>query len=148
MLAKILNWKTVLLGTVAVLGSLYFLQVIQAPKQVLKDVLIFEEGNKAVLKVEFNVPVRYENHFPEGVSDFIQVKIRAVSLGGIEKNEYVNEDIILSGWCEMIPITDIAYEGAVPGGPLLSFRFSEPVSFRISEESDMRSIMLHLPKRS
>jgi len=141
------NWKTVLITTALVLGGLYSLQVLQAPDRILQDVFVFEEGNRVVLQVKFNLPVRYENHFPEKRGDFLQIKIRPIALTGIDKNEFIDKDAILPGFIELVPISAIAYEGDVPGGPFLSLRFSEPVNFTVAEDSSMRSIIIHVPKR-
>ncbi|MDH5230216.1 MAG: hypothetical protein OEY38_09160 [Gammaproteobacteria bacterium] len=145
MIEKLLNWKIV--TGVAFLGLvlLYTFQIVEAPNRLLQDVLVYEEGQKNVLQVKFNLPVRYENHFPQGPSDFVQIKIRPVSLSGVQKNEYIGSDTILPGFLEKVPVSDIAYEGDVNGGPFLSLRFSKPVNYQIAEDSSMRSILLILP---
>ncbi|MDH5731145.1 MAG: hypothetical protein OEZ58_19345, partial [Gammaproteobacteria bacterium] len=111
MIEKLLNWKIV--TGVAFLGLvlLYTFQIVEAPNRLLQDVLVYEEGQKNVLQVKFNLPVRYENHFPQGPSDFVQIKIRPVSLSGVQKNEYIGSDTILPGFLEKVPVSDIAYEG-------------------------------------
>lgn len=148
MLAKLFNWKTILFGTLATLGVLSSLQVIQAPDSILDDVIVEEEGSMLVLQVKTNVPVRYENHFPEGPSDFIQIKVRAISLVGADQNEYMGSESILPGFIEQVPVIDVAYEGDVPGGPYLSLRFKERMRYQVKEDPDMNGILLYIPKKS
>jgi len=141
------NWKSILYATLAVLGVLYLLDVFTAPDKVLEDVLVFDEGNRVVLQVKFAVGVRYENHFPTGRTDFVQIKLREVSFGGSKKNEYIGGESILPGFVEKVPILDVAYEPNVPGGPFLSLRFKEPVTVQVTEDAGLRAINVSMPAR-
>ncbi len=143
---KASNWKLSLYIVAGILAVLYGLQIIQAPETVLDDVIVFEEGDKLVVQIKFNLPVRYENHFPEGFGDFLQIKVRIVSLMGGKTNEYLNRDAILPGFIERVPIVGIAYEGNVPGGPFLSLKFSDPIKFQVGEDLNTSSIVIHVPK--
>ncbi len=145
---RIFNWKTILVTTVVTLGILSSLQVIQAPDTILDDVIVHEEGSLLVLKVKTNVPIRYEDHFPVGPSDFVQIKVRPISLLGVDKNEYMGSDSILPGFIEQVPIMDVAYEGDVPGGPFLSLRFEEPIRYQVKEDPEMNGIFLFISKKS
>lgn len=148
MIQKLLNWKTILLLTVAILAVLSSLQVLQAPDAILDDVIVQEEGGMYVLQVKTNVPVRYENHYPQGPSRFVQIKVRTVSLVGSDMNEYMGAESILPGFIEQVPVMDVAYEGGVPGGPFLSIRFKEPVRYQVKEDPDLNGVFLYIPKKS
>lgn len=148
MIFKFLNWKTILVSTAIILGVLSSLQVLQAPSSILNDVVVEEEGSMLVLKVKTNVPIRYENHFPEGPSKFVQIKVRAVSLTGADKNEYMGNESILPGFIEQVPVMDVAYEGNVEGGPFLSLRFKEPVRYQVKEDPELNGVFLFVPKKS
>jgi len=148
MLNKILNWKTILIATLATIFILSSLQVLQAPDKILEDVLVSEEGSLIAMQVKTNLPMRYVDHLPEGPSDFIQIRVRPISLLGSDKNEYMGNETILPGFIEQIPILDVAYEGSVPGGPFISLRFKTPVNFQIKEDPDLEGIMLYFPKKS
>lgn len=142
-----LNWKSILIGTLVLLLLIYLVGLMQTPDKVIEDVVVFEENNRAVLQVKFNMPVRYENHFPESRSRFLQIKLRTITLGEVNRNEYINSDAILPGFLEKIPLADLAFEGKVPDGPYLSLRFREPVSYQVQEDVGLRSIFINLPIR-
>jgi len=148
MIQKLLNWKTILLTTVIILGVLSSLQVLQAPDTILDDVIVQEEGGMYVLQVKTNVPVRYENHYPQGPSEFVQIKVRAVSFVGANTNEYMGAESILPGFIEQVPVMDVAFEGNVPGGPYLSLRFKEPIRYQVKEDPDLNGVFLYIPKKS
>lgn len=144
---KFFNWKTILAATALFLGSMWVLQLFQTPDSILQDVLVYEEGKHNVLQIKLNIPVRYENHFPTNKTDFVQIKLRAVSLSGVEKNEYVGSEAILPGFLEQVPVSDIAYEGDVPNGPFISVRFREPVVFQVKEDPALKGVMLLFAKK-
>ena len=142
-----LNWKTIIVASLLVFSGLYVIQMLQAPDRILQDVFVYDEGNRSVLQVKFSVPVRYESHVPEKRGRVLNIKLRVVAFSGADRNDYIDESTIVPGFMEKVPVTDIAYEGDVPGGPLLSIRFSEPVSFKIAEDSSLRSLLISIPKR-
>jgi len=149
MLKKYLNWKTILITVLAAIFVMSTLNVLQAPDNILEDVIVSEEGSLIVLHVKTNLRLKYEDHLPsESPSEFIQIRVRPISLVGADKNEYMGNETILPGFVEQIPIMDVAYEGSVPGGPFISLRFKKPVNFQIKEDPNLEGIMLYFPKDS
>ena len=142
------NWKTIIVGTLAVLALFSGLQMMRSPDRILNDILVEEEGGRLVLQVKFNIPIRYEAHMPQRRGSLVQIKVRPVSFSDTAKNEYLGSESILPGFMAKVPITDVAYEGDVPGGPILTLRFSQPVSYEIKENEDFSSIILHLSAAS
>ncbi len=142
---KIINWKIVLLCIGGLLAVLYASQILQMPDTVLDGVTVFEQGDRRIVQVKFNVPVKHEDYFPSDYGEFLQIKVRLVSLISIDKNEYLTKDDILPGHLEMVPISDVAYESNVPGGPFLTLRFDEPVKFQLMEDRSMQSIIISIP---
>ena len=142
------NIKTILfVAVMAVVLLLYSLEVLRTPDRAMEDLLVFEEGDRIVLQVKFGVPVRYESHYPPSEGDFVQVKLRTVSLGTGD-NEYIGRESMLRGFAEQIPVTDVAFEPKVPGGPLLSLRFSDSTRYEVAEDLSNKSILIRLPKTS
>jgi len=146
MIQKLINWKTILVATFILLVGLSSLQVLQTPERILDDVTVEEEGSMVILRVKTNLPLRYENHFPEGPSDFIQIKVRAISFSGGDGTDFMGNESILPGFVEQVPIIDVAYEGSVKGGPFISLRFKEPINFQIKEDPDLNGIQVFIPK--
>ena len=142
-----INWKTIIIAAIIVFSGLYLFQLAQTPDRILQDVYVYDEGDRSILQVKFNVPIRYESHLPEKQGRVINIKLRVVTLSGADRNDYIDKNSIVPGFMEKVPVTDIAYEGDVPGGPLLSIRFSEPVQFTIAEDSTLRSLLISIPKR-
>lgn len=142
------SWKITLpLSVGAIIAVALGLQFATAPDEIIDDILVFEQGDSVVIQTRFAVPVRYENHFPEGEGEVLQVKVRTVTLTGGDKNQYIGRGALLRGFAEQVPLTDVAYEGGVPGGPFVTYRFSRPVHYGITEDLAERSLLIRIPQR-
>jgi len=148
MIQKLINWKTIALITLAILAGLFILQVVKSPDHILEDIVVEDEGEMLVLHIETRIPIRYENHFPEGPSDFLQIKVRAVSFLGVNGTDILHGESILPGFLELVPIVDVIYEGDVPNGPFISIRFSKPLNYEVKEDPELNGIQIHIPKES
>ena len=73
--------KSLIAILVVAFGFYYAWPLITGPSRVLEDVTAFSENNAVVVQVNFSVPVRYEDHFPQRSGEFLQIKLRLVSLG-------------------------------------------------------------------
>ena len=141
------NWKvTIPVSILVLLVLMYGLQLVTAPDEVIDDILVFEEGDAVVIQTKFAIPVRYENHFPEGQGKVLQVKVRTVSLTGGDQNQYIGRGALLRGFAERVPLMDVAYEGGVPGGPFVTFRFKRAVHYTIAEDLAERSLLVKIPQ--
>ena len=138
--------KAVLFLLGGMMVGLYAYSALQTPDQVFDEIRAFREGDSAVIQVRFSMAVRYQNHFPEGQGDMLQIKLRPVALGAGEQNERLGLDRLAAGLAEPVPLTDVAYEGNVPGGPFLTLRFSRPVHFDVREDFEDRSIVVFVPR--
>ena len=129
---------------IAVLGYAY--PVIFGPSQVIEAVDIFTEDEAIVVQVDFGVPVRYEEHYPEKTGEILQIKCRLVSLSGISKKEIVSITTLRPELVDQISLVNVTYEGGVPGGPLLTMLFSEPVKYEVREDPQLKSLFVVFPK--
>ncbi len=113
-----------------------------APERILEAVRVVEEDGRTVVEVDFAVPVRQEGVLPEsGHGALVQIKLRTVALAGGERNEYLGRGA-LAGSSRRVPLTDVAYEAQVPGGPLLTLRFERPVHFRLDQRDGRKTLRL------
>lgn len=146
MIQKLINWKSIAVFTLVILIGLFILQVVKTPEHVLEDISVEEQRDMLVLHIRTRIPLRYENHFPEGPSDFVQIKVRAVSFSGADGSDFLDSSTILPGFLELIPVSNIAYEGNVAGGPFISIRFTRPVNYQVKEDPELNGIQLYVPK--
>lgn len=130
----------------AVLGLYYAYPLIVGPDQVIEDVTAFTEDNAIVVQVDFAVPVRYENHFPQRNGEFLQVKARLVSLGSTAWKETLGRGDVRPELANKIGLVTVAYEGDAPGGPFITFLFNRPTTFEVRQENSFDSLTIVFPQ--
>lgn len=127
-------------------GIFYAYPFIVGPKQVIEDVSAFTEGDAIIVQVNFSVPVRYQDHFPAGFGELLQLKFRLITLNKIEKNEVVASDALRPELVKAISLANISYEGNVPGGPFLTFLFTRPVKYKVRQNTSLHSLVVEFPQ--
>jgi len=96
------------------------------------------EGNKcAVVTIAFNGPVRYLSHFPVDEGDQLSIRLGPISASsGMSLGRESIKPPSDAG------ITDIEYDGAAAGGPVLSVQFSHTTRFAVEQGGDFRSLVV------
>jgi len=112
---------------------------------IIDSVDVSRENDSVRVDVTFVCPVRYLTHAPTDRGNEVRIKVDPVPRcqGNIEA---AGEDqTIHPETAEHTPLTDVTYEGNVPGGPFLTLRFSRVVDFRVAPTPDYRGITVTLP---
>ena len=130
---------------VAALSFYFAWPLIIGPSLVIEDVTAFSEKNTVVMQVNFAVPVRYENHFPEHNGEFLQIKLRLVSLGKTQWKESLGLSKVRPELANQLGLVNIAFEGDVVGGPLVTFLFTRPTEFELRQDTRMNTLMVVFP---
>ena len=133
---------------VVALGFYYAWPLITGPSRVIEDVTAFSENEAVVVQVNFAVPVRYENHFPERTGEFLQVKLRLVSLGKTQWKESLGLSKVRPELAKQVGLVNIAFEGDVEGGPLVTFLFTRTAEFELRQDSGMSTLTIVFPGRA
>lgn len=104
-----------------------------ADRQLIDDVvLVREEGGKA-LQIDFSAPTRIVGSLPEASGDILQIKLSVIAFGQFADNVSLLERFIGFEEGKELHLTDMYYEGNVPGGPFIVMRFSRPVQWELVE---------------
>lgn len=138
--------KYIIAAVIAILGFYYAYPLIIGPDHVIDDVTAFTENNTVVVQVNFAVPVRYENHFPQKNGEFLQVKTRLVSLGKTHWRESVGLGNVRHELARQIGLVNVAFEGDTEGGPLVTFLFNRVTEFQIRQDTSMTTLVVVFPK--
>ena len=140
--------KSLIAIVVAALGFYYAWPLITGPSIVIDEVTAFSENDAVVMQVNFAVPVRYENHFPESSGEFLQVKVRLVSLGKTQWKESLGLSKVRPELAKQVGLVNVAFEGDVEGGPLVTFLFTRAVEFELRQDTGMNTLMVVFPTRA
>lgn len=130
------------------LGFYYAWPLITGPSRVLEDVTAFSENNTVVMQVNFSVPVRYEDHFPQRSGEFLQIKLRLVSLGATQWKESLGLSKVRPELARQIGLVNVAFEGDVEGGPLVTFLFNRTAEFELRQDSGTNTLLVVFPVRA
>jgi len=121
---------------------LYMTIFAEKPDKLVADVTLTTSGNQKNLAFDFTTPVRYLGHYPESYGEVLQIKIRAISFEGFNKNYSILGQIAKSGSSTDNLITDVRYEGNVKGGPFLIVRFAKPLNYEVHESDGLSSLSI------
>jgi len=138
--------KYVISGILFIVVFIYAYPVIFGPSQVIESVDIFNEDENIVVQIDFAVPVRYENHFPEKKGEMLQVKCRLVSLSAVDRKEIYSIENLRPELVKQISLVNITYEGGVPGGPFITLLFNKAVEYEVREDSQLKSLYVIFAK--
>jgi len=125
---KIFTVFLVLLLSAYAMGVVSF----DAERELIDDVLLVREADQKFLQLSFAAPVRVVGNYPKATGDILQVKLRVIAIGQFAENISLMEEIGMEEGKE-IHMTNMYYEGDVPGGPFLVMKFDRPVKWEVTE---------------
>lgn len=102
-------------------------------RKLVDDVVLVREAEQKFLQLAFSAPVRLVGKYPESQGEILQVKLRVIALGDFDENLSLLEPFVGIEEGKEIHMTQMYYEGDVPGGPFLVMKFDRPVQWEISE---------------
>jgi hypothetical protein len=119
-----------------------------ATAQVLDDIEIASEGDFALVRLKFTVPIRYIRHFPPERGEILNVFLQALTMDGFE--EPGSEEHKRSPKSALVPSFTIAYTTSascdMTRNPIcMVIQFSRPVTYKIRTGEDNRSLLLYIP---
>jgi len=135
--------KNVVYVVVAVIVAYLYMTIFaEKPDKLVSEVTLTTSGNQKNLAFDFTTPVRYLGHYPESYGEVLQIKIRAISFDGFNKNYSILSQIAKSGSSTDNLIRDVRYEGNVEGGPFLVVRFAKPLNYEVNESDGLSSLSI------
>lgn len=110
--------------------------------ELINNVMITDQKECALIRVEFELPVKYKKHFPESAGKELRVYIDPVISTAedrqlIERNEYISPPD-----SDIVAIGEIIYEGADVVEPYLTIYFDHPMQFQVKQGTDFRSVLI------
>ena len=115
-------------------------------RKLIDDALLVREPEQKFLQLEFSAPVRLVGNYPEETGDILQVKLRVIGLGRFDENFSVLDKFVGAEEGKEVFMTDMQYEGNVPGGPFLVLKFDRPVHWKIIEGDGLLGMNIVIKK--
>jgi len=115
--------------------------------QILDEVDFVQHEECRFLEVGFNIPMRYIKHFPFEDGKDLRIKLGPLAINPNEESSQFRREYPGSVSSAVAEIGDVIFEGDVAGGPFLALYFHEPLSFRVWQGADFRSLVISIADR-
>lgn len=117
----------------------------QVSARIVDNVDIKTRATGYEIRVNFILPLRYVKHRPTTPSQVVLIEMSPISGVTLEDTEILEqfEDREPLSWDRSIPIPlkEMTFDGSSPNRPLLVFRFSRKVDFKLRSSGDLRSLI-------
>ena len=110
--------------------------------QALSDAQMVIQKGCAILKVNFNVRIRYASHFPLDRGDELHVTVNPVDRNLAASFLTLKREAATVPDNKKAGIISIVLEPANPTGPVLRVNFEHPVNYRVAPDPDTQSIVI------
>ena len=138
-----MSFKNIIIILVIAIGVYTYIKYgEQTSEQLVSNLHITSDREGHNLEFDFNNSVRYLGHFPNEVSNIIQVKLRAIGFSEFRENVSLLDQFVQPAEIKEKFLQDVRYEGDVPGGPFLVVRFSKPMKFNVSESNGLKGLII------
>jgi len=115
--------------------------------QILDEVTLEQHQECRFIEVGFNIPMRYIKHFPFESGKDLRIKLGPLAINPNEESSQFRREYPGSLSSEVADIAEVIFEGDVVGGPFLALYFHKPLSFRVWQGSDFRSLVISISEK-
>lgn len=129
------------------LAGLLCLSALVASAQLLDDVDVRSEQGVAEMRLRFTAPVRYIKHFPAERGELLKIYLQVFQMDPAEERtaqEYKHARTVSPVPPFRVMYTTARNCFAVPDPLCLDIQFNQPVTYRVRQGDDGRSIVLTL----
>jgi tetratricopeptide (TPR) repeat protein len=108
----------------------------------LSDAQLAVEKSCAILKVNFNIRIRYASHFPLNRGDELLITLNLIDRDQAAAVMMMKREATRVPYGKLAAIKAIVLEWDHPTGPVLRIQFDYPVAYQVAPNSDTRSIIV------
>jgi hypothetical protein len=106
------------------------------------DTQLLTKKGCAILKVNFNIRIRYAHHFPLDRGSELRITVNAVDRDQAIAMQMAKREAVRPPDSKLAGIKAIDFETRQPTGPVLRIQFDHPVAYRVAQSSDVQSIIV------
>ena len=110
--------------------------------QVLSDAQVAVEKGCTILKVTFNIRIRYASHFPLDRGDELRITVNPIDHNQAAVLQTLRREAASVPDGKRNGIKAIDLETQNPSGPVLRILFDRPVAYQVAPNSDTQSIVV------
>ncbi len=110
--------------------------------RILSNYQIATKNGCVVLKINFNIRVRYVSHFPVEYGDQLRIMVRPIDPGHAAAEFLSTREAMRPPESKVAGLQSIEYDSRAAQGPVLTLAFQRPMAFEVSGGSDFQSIVV------
>lgn len=110
--------------------------------RILSGQQVVTKNGCLLVKISFNIRIRYMSHFPLDRGEELRIGIRPIDPAQAAAELLTRRESLRPPDLRVAPIKAIEFEAARAGGPTLTLRFQRPVSYQVGPGADFESIVV------
>lgn len=114
--------------------------------RIVDQVEIDTSGERAVIRLDFNVPLQYISHAPQAGGDKLIIQLRPLVTSQTADMDFSQPDSLNWERTPGVPLQQMRYEGGSDRGVQIGIYFRKAVEFEVRPSPDARSLSILLPK--
>jgi tetratricopeptide (TPR) repeat protein len=133
------------------IGLALVVVVIWAPSGLLAEPILdhalagaqlFIDRGCAILKINFNLRIRYDSHFPLASGDELRIAVRPIDRAQAAALLRIRREAVRVPNGKTAAIKAIDFEADQPNGPVLKILFEQPMAYQVAQGSNFESIVI------
>ena len=103
---------------------------------------VITRGNCVLVKIRFNIRIRYVGHFPSDTGQELRITLRPIDAAQAAAELLTRRESLRPPDARVAPIKTIEFEAARAGGPTLTVQFFKPMAYQVGPGADFESIVI------
>jgi len=126
----------------ALLGSLSSAHAEPVLDRILSGARVVDRGACALLKIDFNIRIRYISHFPGDKGNQLSIKIAAIDAAQARDELISRREAIPAPGSATANIRSIEFDASSGAEPALIVAFKTPMAFNVAAAKDFQSLVI------
>lgn len=111
-------------------------------KSILSGMEIVRKTDHSLISINFSLPVRYVRHYPIKKGDEVRIQLQLIRVNSSNIEDVFQRESLPPKADNSAKAVDVVYEGSDVGGRYLSVYFEKPVTFKVEQGNDYRSLKI------
>jgi tetratricopeptide (TPR) repeat protein len=108
----------------------------------LSDAQLLSKKGCAILKVNFNIRIRYASHFPLDRGEELRISINPIDRDQAIALQLLQREAVRPPDSKLVGIKAIDFETRQASGSVLRIQFDRPVAYQVAQSSDVQSVVV------
>jgi tetratricopeptide (TPR) repeat protein len=108
----------------------------------LSDAQLVAKKGCAILKVNFNIRIRYASHFPLDRGEELRIAINPIDRDQAIALQLLKREAVRPPDSKLVGIKAIDFETRQASGSVLRIQFDHPVAYQVAQSADVQSIVV------